>query len=80
MIGRIWKIFDIIYLHGLNKPYLSIFISGKNPWFIIESGDAITQIASIFDGILIIIKFFQFIFGGKDINKYLINNNTWRSN
>lgn len=59
------------YIFFGTQCVLSLFANGKSDGILVESGDGITQIATVFNGYKIENSFEQIAFGGHDVTMYL---------
>lgn len=59
------------YLFFGTQSVLSLFAHGKSDGIVLESGEGVTQVASVFNGYKIENAFEQIAFGGSDVSMYL---------
>ena len=59
------------YLFFGTQSVLSLFAHGKSDGIVLESGEGVTQVASVFNGYKIENAFEQISFGGSDVSMYL---------
>lgn len=59
------------YLFFATQPVLSLFAHGKSDGLVLECGEGVTQIATVFNGFKIENSFEQIAFGGYDVSSYL---------
>jgi actin-related protein len=62
---------DTQYLFFGTQSVLSLFAHGKSDGIVVESGDGVTQVATVFNGYKIENSFEQIAFGGFDVSLYL---------
>lgn len=58
-------------LYFATQPILSLFAASSTSGTILESGDGVTQVCSVFDGYSIPSSFIRYNYGGRDITEYL---------